>query len=285
MKKIFFVLLFAITGVFATSDGMFSPILPDNWDADVVASLKYSRNTYDNWSEDGTNTSSWRVHYDANVIGHWNYFNWKNTLNLAWGKTYMKSLGTRKAIDKIFFESIVDYNVFDPFKPFLGVRFESQFAKGYKYYDDVAVPYREEQSAFMDPGYFTQFIGVGFVPNDRFSQRFAFANRMIFSDQYAMADDPDTKKIEKFKNEPGFESVTEYKVVILSMLTFKTRLWAFTNFKGIEEIDGKWENGLSITILPLLEFSVSVDLAYDKDVSEDHQYRDAINLGITWRWF
>ncbi|MDR1760643.1 MAG: DUF3078 domain-containing protein [Fibrobacter sp.] len=284
MKKILCLLLISITGVFA-ANGMFSSALPENWIADVVASVKYSRNTYDNWTAGGTNTNSWQFHYDADVTGKWDIFNWRNVLNLAWGQTYTANLGTRKSVDKIFFESDLDYNHFEPFKPYLGVRFESQFTTGYKYYDSIAVPYHVARSDFMDPGYFTQFIGIGYIPNDNFSQRIAFANRMIFSDKYGAADDKKTAKVEKFKNEPGIESTTEYKVSLFSILTFKTRLWGFTNFKGRKEIDGKWENGLSVTILPLLELSASVDIAYDKDTNKDHQYRDAVNLGITWRWF
>ncbi len=284
MKKILCLCLISITGIFA-ADGMFSSALPENWKADVVASVKYSRNSYDNWTAGGTNTNSWRLHFDADVTGQWNLVNWRNLLNLAWGQTYMASFGTRKAVDKIFYESTLDYNRFEPFKPYLGVRFESQFTTGYEYYDAVATPYHVAQSGFMDPGYFTQFAGIGYVPNDNFSQRIAFANRMTFSDKYGAADDPETAKVEKFKDEPGVESITEYKVSLFSMLTFKTRLWAFTNFEGRKEIDAKWENALSITILPLIELSASVDVAYDRDTSKDHQYRDAFNLGITWRWF
>ncbi|NLG39545.1 MAG: hypothetical protein GX545_06455 [Fibrobacter sp.] len=68
-------------------------------------------------------------------------------------------------------------------------------------------------------------------------------------------------------------------------MTFKTRLWAFVNFKGVDEIDGRWENALLISLTPYLEFSLGIDVAYDKDFSEDSQYRDIMNLGLTWRWF
>lgn len=266
------------------SEGMFSGALPRNFNADVVASLQFSRNHFDNWNngKDGTNSSLWLAKYDADVKGHWTHIDWRNVVKLSWGRTYTEGLGTRKSQDEIFLETTVSENDFGIIKPYAGLRFESQFAKSYQYSDTAA---RVPVSCFMDPGYFTQFAGLSYAPDDNFMQGLAFANRMTFSDGYGWADDKDTKKVESLKDEPGLESVTEYKVKFSTIISFKTRLWAFVNFKGVDEIDGKWENDLEIALVPLLVLSLGVDLAYDKDVSEDSQYRDAVNLGIVWRWF
>ncbi len=265
-------------------DGMFSDALPRNWNADVLASFQYSRHHYSNWNNgsDGVNTNVWLLKYDADVIGHFSHFDWRNVVDLEWGQTYTKGSGTRKTNDKIFLETTVSENDFKPFEPYAGLRFESQFSKSYTYADDDT---KTPVSCFMDPGYFTQMLGVAYSPNDNFRQSFAFANRLTISRGYGFADDADTKKFEKYKDEPGLESVTEYKAALSSLASFKTRLWAFVNFEGVDEIDGKWENTLDVTIAPLLVLSVGFDIAYDKDIDEDAQYRDAVNLGITWRWF
>ena len=264
-------------------DGMFSDALPKNWNADVLAAAQFTRHHYSNWNNgaDGGNTNVWLLKYDADVTGHFSHLDWRTVVKLEWGQTYMKGTGTRKSSDKIFIESTVGENDFKPFEPYAGVRFESQFAKSYTYTDSTKTPV----SCFMDPGYITQMLGVAFVPNDNFRQSFAFANRMTVSDGYGWADDKDTKKIEKFRDEPGLESVTEYKISLSSWASLKSRLWAFVNFKGVDEIDGKWENNLDVTIAPLIVLSVGVEVAYDKDIDEDTQYRDAVTLGITWRWF
>ena len=68
-------------------------------------------------------------------------------------------------------------------------------------------------------------------------------------------------------------------------MTFKSRLWAFVNFKGVDEIDGKWENLLAVSLSPLFEFQVSYDIAYDKDLDKDSQHKNVILVGVTWRWF
>ncbi|HHX15173.1 MAG TPA: DUF3078 domain-containing protein [Fibrobacter sp.] len=266
---------------FAEGDGMFAGALPENWKADVVATAKYSRNHFSNWKDGGTNTNTWQLQYDADIKGQWAIVDWRNVLNLAWGQTYSEGIGTRKSQDKIFFESSVDFNVYKQFKPYAGVRYETQFVKGYEYTDSTQTPV----STFMDPCYLTQFVGIKYIPNENFSQGLAFANRMTISKGYGYADDESTTKFESFKDEPGLESVTEFKYAFSQIMSFKTRLWGFVNFEGVKEIDGRWENALQISITPFLELSIGIDLAYDKDFSENSQYRDIMNFGLTWRWF
>ena len=65
----------------------------------------------------------------------------------------------------------------------------------------------------------------------------------------------------------------------------KSRLWAFCNFEGVEAIDGKWENLLSVLIAPLIELQVGYDMAYDLDQDKDAQYKTMVLFGLTWRWF
>ena len=65
--------------------------------------------------------------------------------------------------------------------------------KGYNYSeDDEGNEIKTAISCFMDPAYLTQMVGIAFIPNDNFSQRVAFANRMTISHGYGYADDPDT---------------------------------------------------------------------------------------------
>ena len=157
---------------------------------------------------------------------------------------------------------------------------------GYEYTEDEdGNEIKTPVSSFMDPAYETQVAGLAYIPNDMFSQRVGFANRMTISNGYGYADDPETKKFEKFKDEPGLEAITEFKYNLSDIVSFKSRLWAFCNFEGVEEIDGKWENLLSVLIAPLIELQVGYDMAYDIDQDEDAQYKTMVLFGITWRWF
>ena len=267
--------------------GMFAGVLDSNWTADVVASVKYNYYNFANWQQDGTSNYTWIISYDADVQGKWKVANWRNLVNLALGKTWTDGLGQRKSTDKIFWESMVDFNMTEVLKPYVGNRFESQFLSGYSYSEDEeGNEVKTAISCFMDPAYETQVAGLAYIPNEMFSQRIGFANRMTISNGYGFADDKDTEdKIEKFKDEPGLESITEFKYSYLDIATFKSRLWAFVNFKGVDEIDGKWENLLAVTLVPYIELQVGYEMAYDKDLDKDAQYKTMVLFGLTWRWF
>ena len=231
---------------------------------------------------------TWLVTYYADVQGKWSVANWRNLIDLQLGQSWTDGLGKRKSVDKIFWESTLDFNMTEMFKPYIGARYETQFMKGYNYSEDEETgdEIKTAVSCFMDPAYLTQMVGIAFIPNDNFSQRVAFANRMTISHGYGYADDPDTEdEIEEVKDEPGMETITEFKYALSDIVSFKTRLWTFTNFKGKDEIDAKWENLLAVIIAPLIELQVGYDMVYDKDQDKDVQYKNMVLFGITWRWF
>lgn len=274
--------------------GMFEGALPENWTADVVAGIKYTRMQFNNWAEDGTSTYTWLITYDADVQGKWKVANWRNLIDIDLGQTWTDGLGKRKSADRLFWESMLDFNMTEFVKPYIGNRFETQMMAGYDYSEDEnGDEVKKAVSSFMDPAYETQVAGVAYIPNDNFSQRIGFANRMTISKGYGFADEHyaekvaagDRDKIKEFKDEPGLESITEFKYAFSDIMNFKTRLWAFCNFEGVDEIDGKWENLLSVTIAPLFELQVGFDMAYDKDLDEDAQYKNMVLVGVTWRWF
>lgn len=280
----------AFACVFASSamaeGGMFEGLLPENWTADVVAGVKYNFYNYNNWQKDGASNYTWLVTYDADIQAKWKVANWRNLIDLDLGQTWTKGLGRRKASDRLFWESTVDFNLTEIIKPYVGNRFETQFMKGYEYSeDDNGDEVKKAVSSFMDPAYETQMAGIAYVPNDNFSQRIGFANRMTISNGYGFADDEDTDKFEKFRDEPGLESITEFKYSFSDILGFKTRLWGFCNFEGFSKIDGLWENMLTVMIAPLIELQVGFDIAYDYDLDEDAQYKNMVLFGLTWRWF
>lgn len=274
--------------------GMFEGYLPENWTADVVAAVKFTNVNYRNWAEDGNSSYTWLVTYNADVQGKWKVANWRNLIDLQLGQTWTDGLGKRKSADKIFWESMLDFNMTKELKPYVGARYETQFMPGYNYSEDEnGEEIKTAVSCFMDPVYLTQMAGLAYIPNEMFSQRLGFANRMTVSHGYGYADDHYQDKVDagkreqikEFKDEPGLESVTEFKFTYGEIMNFKTRLWAFVNFKGVDEIDGKWENLLGLAFDTLIELQVGFDMVYDKNLDKDAQYKNMILFGITWRWF
>lgn len=274
--------------------GMFEALLPENWTANVVAGVKYNYYNFSNWQQDGTSNYTWLATFDADVQGKWKVANWRNLIDIDLGQTWTDGLGKRKSADKLFWESMVDFNMTEVIKPYVGNRFETQIMAGYEYSEDEdGNEVKTAVSSFMDPAYETQVAGIAYIPNDMFSQRLGFANRMTISKGYGYADEHYADKvaaghkdqIKEFKDEPGLESIAEFKYSFSDVVGFKSRLWAFCNFEGVDEIDGTWENLLTVTLAPLIEIQVGFDMAYDKDLDEDAQYKNMVLFGLTWRLF
>lgn len=274
--------------------GMFEGALPENWKADVVAGVKYNYYNFHNWQQDGTSNYTWMITFNADVQGQWKVANWRNLVDVELGQTWTDGLGKRKSVDKLFWESMLDFNMTEVLKPYIGNRFETQMMAGYAYSEDEdGNEVKKAVSSFMDPAYETQVAGLAYIPNDIFSQRLGYANRMIISKGYGYADDHYAEKVENgekdkiktFKDEQGLESITEVKYSFSDVVSFHSRLWAFVNFEGVNEIDGKWENMLSILITPLIELQVGYDVAYDIDQDVDAQHKNMVLFGLTWRWF
>lgn len=280
----------AMTAPAMAEGGTFEGALPENWKADVVTAVKINwYNFSDNWQGGGTSNYNWLFTYHADLQGNWSVANWRNLIDVELGQTWTDELGWRKSNDKLFWESMVDFNM--PFSPvikaYIGNRFETQIMSGYNYTtDDDGKTHAKAVSCFMDPAYETQVAGIAYIPNENFSARGGFANRMTISDGYGFADDPETEdKVETFRDEPGLEVVLEGKYAFSDVVSFKSRLWGFTNFQGVEKIDGKWENLLSVILTAGVELQAGFDMAYDFDHSKDAQYKSMVLFGVTWRWF
>lgn len=274
--------------------GMFEQALPENMKADVVAAVKYNYYNFSNWQQDGTSNYTWLVTFDADLQNQWKVANWRNVIDIDLGQTWTKGLGKRKSSDRLFWESMLDFNVSAMLKPYIGNRFETQMMSGYAYSEDAdGNEVKKAISSFMDPAYETQVAGLAFIPNDMFNLRVGFANRMTISDGYGYADDHGAEKIARgdrehlktVKDEPGLEGVAEFKYNLYEAAAFKSRLWTFVNFEGVEEIDGKWENLLTVTLAPYIELQVGFDMAYDLDQDKDTQYKTMVLFGLTWKMF
>lgn len=270
MKKI----LLAITLLTATA---FSA----TWKNEAIASLNATQNSNHNWAAGGEDAMAWQLSFNGSSEGSFTQWNWKNQLQLAYGRTQIADQASRKHLDKIFFETLLNYNLRVTLKPYVSGRVESQFTKSYTYSDTAA---RVTISDFWNPGYLTESVGMSWIPGTLFQTRLGFALKQTYSKDYGWADDAETAdEIETFRNEPGLESISEVNYAFNDMLKYSSRLSAFVNFKGADEIDGRWENTLNAQVSKYLVFSAGLEMLYDKNLSLDSQLRQSITLGLTYQ--
>ncbi len=270
MKKMLISLAFCMSAVWAV-----------DWTNSAIAALNVSQNSNHNWSAGGEDAMVWQASLKASSEAAFVSWVWKNNVELAYGRTRLGDESSRKHLDKLFLETMLNYNLFQTVKPYVSGRLESQFTTSYAYSDTAD---RQAISAFWDPGYLTASVGMSYIPDDRISTRMGFAVKQTFAEEYGWADDPDTQsKVETFKNEPGLESITEVNIPWNKILSYKSRLSAFVNFEGVEAIDGRWENSLDAQVAKYLTFSAGLEMLYDVDLDKDSQLRQNITIGLTYQ--
>ncbi len=248
------------------------------WQKSMVGDLNLTQTSFDNWAQGGENSFAWQFNFNCKFTNDQEKFNWANSGKLTYGSLKTGDQDFRKSIDEIKLETVYSYKMNLFINPFVAATGETQIAPGYNY---GATP-ETKISAFMDPGYFRESIGVGYAPNEIIKSRVGLALKQTISSDYAYADDPDTDKIEDFKNEVGAESVTDlnWKVAENSLVTSKLEL--FSNIKGFDEIDVNWDNVLSTKVSKYVAFNFNFKLLYDKDISKKRQIKQSIALGLTY---
>lgn len=255
------------------------PVL--GWRHQFAGTLNLSQTYFDNWAKGGTDAFNWELNLAGGLALERERFLWENTGKILYGRTKISDLGSRKSVDEWKLETIYTHKLGSWVNPFAAVAGWSQFAAGYQYDDEAGT--RTLTSEFFDPAYFTQTVGVGATPFPDFKERLGFAVKESFSAEQGYADDDETAgEVEDFKAEFGLSSITEYQRTVMENILAATKLDVFVNFKGVDEIDGRWENRLTAKVNKVVSVNFELELLYDKDLSEDYQTRESLSVGITF---
>jgi len=112
--------------------------------------------------------------------------------------------------------------------------------------------------------------------------------KQTWADQFAAtySDDPDTpNEIEKFRNETGIESVTEYTIDFLENMNLYTYLRLFGRFEDMSVWDVRWDNLITAKVNDYVSVSLNVLVIYDVNESLKTQVKEALQLGISYTLF
>lgn len=278
MKKLLIVLTIA-TAVFAQKEA----VVDTTWQKELIGSLSFSESYFDNWAAGGENAIAGQLDLGGKLIYNNEKYTWTNIGKIAYGSSKIADAEAKKTIDEIKVESLVSY-ITDMFAdPYFSVKGETQLAPGYAYTEDEKV----QVSAFLDPGYFTQSLGLKYDPIDELSLRFGAAIKETITKNYPTpySDDPGTEEIEKTKVEPGAEVVIGFTKNISETAQITSTIDLFNNFNGFDATDAKWDTDLTTNITKYINVKLSVKLFYDKDISPKRQLNQALMLGISYTFF
>lgn len=254
--------------------------LPVGKHKSVVGSFGTTQTSFDNWTSGGENTFAWQINLGVKFINNQEKWNWTHAGKFAFGKNKIGQQDPRKSLDEIKMESVYTYKLGTLINPFAAIKGETQFAYGYKYTDTSAV----KISNFMDPGYFTESIGLGYTPSEQLTTRLGFAMKQTVTRDFPVpySDDPETPEKETFRSEAGLESVTDFSQTFKENLLFTSNLVLFSNLKAVNQVDIQWDNVLTASIVKYVNVTFNFKLVYDRNLSVKRQIKQALSLGMTY---
>lgn len=249
------------------------------WKNEGIANLNFTQNKFDNWSQGGEDSWSWQLDVNAKFVNDHEEYNWSNALKISYGKTKVGSASSKKASDELKLESVYTRKISIYVNPYVAVTGLTQFTDGYDYSKDPKV----KVSGFMDPGYFTQSIGIGIEPNSNLKTRLgaALKETVTSSDTAALI----FANGEATRVEYGAESVTDINFKFNEILLFTSKMELFSNLKRIDEIDVNWDNLFSAKITKYITASLNITLFYDKDISSKRQLKQTMAVGLSYNLF
>lgn len=282
---LFLIIVFLNAGAFAQEKPEKKPKEEPKygWQKEMVGSVNLTQTSFNNWTQGGENSFAWQLNLNFRFENERKKTNWANSGKFTYGTIKLGDQDFRKSIDEIKLESVLTYKLNTLVNPFFAVTGETQFARGYNY--DVEP--KTQISAFMDPGYFRESVGIGFEPNKIIKTRFGIALKQTFTSDFPVpyADNPETvDKIEKFKNEAGLESVTDFNWIITKKTLFISKLELFYNFKALNRTDVRWDNVLTVELTKYLNVNFNFKLFYDRDISSRRQIMQSVALGLVYNF-
>lgn len=253
------------------------------WQKEMVGAINLTQTSFANWTQGGENSFAWQFNLNFRFEDERKKTNWANSGKLTYGATKLGEQDFRKSIDEIKLESVFTYKLNTHVNPFFAVTGETQFGPGY----DYDVEPKTQISAFMDPGYFRESVGIGFAPNKIVKTRLGFGLKQTFTRDFPVpyADNPETTdKVEKFKNEAGLESVTDVNWKVTKKTLFISKLELFYDFKALNRTDVRWDNILTVELTKYLNVNFNFKLFYDRDISTRRQIMQSIALGLVYNF-
>jgi len=253
------------------------------WTASGMVGLNASQVSFTNWSQGGENSLTWTFFTKMGAM--YSDGNWKlnNNLKVAYGRSKIGSAEYRTNDNEFYLENVLSKKVGWAVDPYFSNTIRSSIRKGFDYAKSDVNPIAD----FFDPGYITQSLGFAYEKDKALKTRLGIGLQETFTNKYRNYSDDSktTDKLEAFKLESGIESVTNSELNLDEHLLFQCMLRLFTRFNAIDVWDVRWDNTLTAQITKYVNVNFNVLLVYEKAQSPKTQFKEGLQLGITYSIF
>lgn len=240
--------------------------IKNQWLCGGLFTMNINQGSLSNWSAGGDEFSLSMNSY----INGYAYFKedkhrWENNLDIFLGYIKTTSLGTRKNDDRLDFLSKYGYAVSPKFSVASLVNLRTQLFDGYSYVNDST---KNFSSTFLSPAYLLVSPGIDYRPIANFSIFLSpITSRLVIikNERIAMKGyyaDP----YHQYKEELGAFATISYSTDPIKIVTYKTRLDLFSNYRNKpENIDIFMQNIFTAKLFKMFALTWNVDIIYDDD--------------------
>ena len=266
--------LLGMTSVTWAKDATTTPTVPpaDEWKNQILANLNLNQGSFSNWVQGGINFVSWQAGLNARFEKDNTGINWLNSLKLQYGLTYNNLQGTQVTSDTIDLESVYSWKTWKYISPYISLSIQNQFGGGYNYTTTPAT----QTSNFMDPGYFTESVGLKYTPDKVFNTRLGAALKETVANQFEAVYTQNQNVLTQF----GMSWVSELHLKLSDTSAFDSKLDTFWPGGSINLTVAEWDNVLTIGINKLLNFTMEDDFRYDSVIYNGIQIKELAGLGV-----
>ncbi len=246
---------------------------------DVRPSISLVQAAFSNWVGGGVNAIAWSSGLNATTRYSENRWLWETRLYTEFGQTLVDG-AFRKTNDIIDVSTVVRYDLGSSLQPQFSGSLRTQFAEGL----DFSQPSAPRISAFFDPAYSVQSLGVAYGSSDTLRVSVGLAAREIFTNQFpTFADDPKTPELEQVNIRAGVEFFAVWLVEFFKGATFRTRTQVFAPFARLGALEVNQKFTLFFNINNILDTRLGVVLLYQENISRQLQVQQTLDLTVSFK--
>lgn len=279
-------LFIAFTTSALAQDSVSVPDTLSGWHNSWELGINGSQASYSNWSQGGVNNIAATGTSVYTAIYREGRFSYGFLANFRYGKTKIKNEGTRKIDDRLLILNKFLYDLGEEnsdLKAYGKIRIRTQFDKGFNY----GAGENEENvliSKFFAPAYFTEDIGIAYVPTDFFSFEAGLGLQQTYIRDDSLSEIYGLGAGEQFRSEAGLTLASDFHTPVAQNLSFSTSINTFSSFnKSLSSTDFYFSNSIIGNINSFMNASLNLDFIYDDDFSEEIQIAQVLSLGVSFK--
>jgi hypothetical protein len=252
-------------------------LAPPNFIYEIRPTVSIVQAAFSNWVGGGVNALAWSS--GLNVLLRYRGEPWRGEVRFLgeFGQTLVDG-AFRKTNDLLDLTAFIKYDAGFALSPQFSASLRTQFADGF----DFSQPNAPQISAFFDPAYSVQSIGLAYSQSDSLRASLGIAAREIFTNRFPnFADDRTTEEVERINIRAGMEFFAVWMVEIVKGLTFRTRTQLFAPFARLGALEINEKLTLFLKVNNFLDTRLTVILLYQENISKQLQLQQTLELTVS----